>query len=302
MFKEELTNFLHYLVAEKGASQKTILSYESDLKHFFTFFTEKDALIPTLTTYVQHLSEKEFENTTISRKLSTLRHFFKFLRINGAIDYDPLKDFQNPKKSKALPKILEVEQVETLLTVIKKDASLEGKRFYAIIELAYATGLRVSELVELPLSSLRLLKGKIIQPQLLIKGKGGKERIVFLSQLAIEAIEVYLPLRGAFMDAIQSQKKWLFCSSLSQEGHLTRQYVGKNLKKYALEAGVDPDQVSPHVLRHAFATHLLRNGANLMVVQKLLGHSDISTTQLYTHLANQQVFDLVFKHHPLAKT
>ncbi|HLD96029.1 MAG TPA: tyrosine recombinase [Alphaproteobacteria bacterium] len=298
-----LIDFLQYLVAEKGVSLATLSSYESDLKDFFSFSKSSNAALKEASVdYIESLSKKSYEPSSLARRLASMRHFFKFLRSINALDEDPLEDLANPKKKKSLPKILEESQVDALLEVISKEKTPEGIRFYALIEMLYATGLRISELVSLPLSSIKILKGQVNEPHLIVTGKGNKDRLVFLNITSMQALEAYLKIRGVFMDAATTQKKWLFCSFLSESGHITRQYVGQTLKKYAGLAGLDITKISPHVLRHAFATHLLSNGANLMVIQKLLGHSDISTTQIYTHLANKDVFDLVFEHHPLANS
>ncbi|MBI1954402.1 MAG: tyrosine recombinase [Proteobacteria bacterium] len=319
--QQYLELFLEMLVSERGLSAHTLESYKSDLKDFFLFLMdrhgeersddaiqEKDgraslAMTDFISTacieaYLKILHEKNIKISTILRRFSALKQFCQFLVGENIIDYDPTKTLTLPKKDLTLPKTLEEHDIAILLENASKLITPEGIRLYAMLEVLYATGLRVSELVTL---SLPNIQGKEIANKLLICGKGNKERIVLLTPQAKEALKNYLNIRSFFVKQAGSQgEKWLFPSK-SQSGHLTRQRFGQLLKILALECHLDPEKVSPHVIRHAFATHLLKNGANLMVIQKLLGHADISTTQVYTHIVDQQLHDLIFNHHPLAK-
>jgi len=294
-----LSLFLEMLLAEKGASLKTLEAYQSDLESFFEMcplpvleISEND-----ISQYLQALSKSHFAVSTQQRKLSALRQFFKFLVREGHLEKDPTLLIEGPKKRMTLPKTLSRQDVEKLIQTAQNWEGPEGIRLLALLEILYATGLRVSELVMLPISAVREALNSD-QPILWIMGKGQKERMVILSQTAIQAMQQYLDIRFSFMGK-KKTSPWLFPST-SAEGHLTRQRFGQLLKELALKTGLDPSALSPHTLRHAFATHLLRGGADLVSVQKLLGHSDISTTQIYTHIAQEDLAELVETCHPLA--
>lgn len=291
--------FLEMLLAEKGASLKTLEAYRTDLESFFEIcplpvdeITESD-----ISQYLQTLSKSQFAVSTQQRKLSALRQFFKFLVREGHLEKDPTLLIEGPKKRMTLPKTLSRSDVEKLIQTAQSWEGPEGIRLLALLEILYATGLRVSELVMLPMSAVRETLNSD-QPILWVTGKGQKERMVILSQSAIQALGNYIEIRFSFMGK-KKESPWLFPSS-SVEGHLTRQRFGQLLKELALKAGLDPRALSPHTLRHAFATHLLRGGVDLVSVQKLLGHSDISTTQIYTHIAQEDLAELVETCHPLA--
>lgn len=214
------------------------------------------------------------------------------------ITENPTSLVEAPRYRRKLPLVLTEEDVSLLLEGAKVWEGAEGKRLYALLEILYAGGFRVSELVSLSLASAtEILRSE--KPFLLIRGKGNKDRVVPLTSAALEALRAYLTVRPAFLSKT-NESPWLFPSS-SQEGYLTRQRFGQLLKELALRVGLNPSLLSPHTVRHAFATHLLRHGANLMVVQKLLGHSDISTTQIYTHVAQDELTEMVETFHPIAK-
>ena len=294
-----LSLFLEMLLVEKGVSLKTIEAYKSDLESFFEM-----CLLPVhevsesdISQYLQSLSKSHFAVATQQRKLSALRQFFKFLVREGHLEKDPTLLIEGPKKRMVLPKMLSRTDIEKLIHAAQNWEGPEGIRLLALLEILYATGLRVSELVMLPMNAVRETLNSD-QPILWVMGKGQKERMVILSQSAIQALQNYLDIRFLFLGK-KKDVPWLFPSS-SAEGYLTRQRFGQLLKELALKADLDPSAISPHILRHAFATHLLRGGADLVSVQKLLGHSDISTTQIYTHIVQEDLAELVETCHPLA--
>lgn len=303
-----LEGFLEMMSAERGAAMNTLASYERDLTDLMAFLSSRQASLTEATTadlsaYLAHLSAQGFAASSQARRLSALRQFYKFLYSEGVRTDDPTGILDAPRKGRSLPKTMSVASVTALLAKAAEEASLEGPgqlgriRMHLLLELLYATGMRVSELVSLPAKVLRH-EGRF----LMIRGKGNKDRVVLLSRTAIEAMERYDEARKALAPKGKSDEEspWLFPSA-SKEGHLPRQVFARDLKDIAIRAGLTPSAVSPHVLRHAFASHLLQNGADLRAVQELLGHSDISTTQIYTHVLEERLQELVQMHHPLAK-
>lgn len=301
-----IETFLEMLAAERGAALNTLESYRRDLEDFAEFLGSKrvsDADQDDVSAYLSDLTARGFAASSQARRLSALRQFFKFLFAEGRRKDEPTRILSAPKKRQALPKVLSVAEVDRLIEAARFDAvqvhetpgrQLRASRLYTLLEVLYASGLRVSELVALPVRAA-LRDARLIE----IRGKGGKERLVPLSPRAQEAMRAYVALRKA-EDAF-AESPWLF-PSYSESGHFTRQAFARDLKALAVGVGLQADQVSPHVLRHAFASHLLQNGADLRVVQQLLGHADISTTQIYTHVLDERLRDLVETHHPLAKT
>ncbi|MFV0368702.1 MAG: site-specific tyrosine recombinase XerD [Hyphomicrobiaceae bacterium] len=306
-----LETFLEMMAVERGASANTLEAYRRDLGEFLDHLeqislkTVADATGTHVEVYVQALAASGFAATTRARKLSAVRQLFKFLLAEGVVDEDPTATISGPKRGRALPKTLSVAEVDRLMSTAR--ARIEGTtgrerlcalRFYCLIEVLYATGMRVSELVGLPRT---VLAGD--RRMLVIRGKGARERLVPLNAPARAGLDDYLALAetggNGLSPAITS--KWLFPSA-SAEGHLTRQRFAQDLKRLSEEAGIDPKRVSPHVLRHAFASHLLDRGADLRAVQQLLGHADISTTEIYTHVLEERLKRLVHEHHPLAQT
>ncbi|MCL6708627.1 site-specific tyrosine recombinase XerD [Pseudomonas sp. R2.Fl] len=297
--------FLEMMSAERGAAANTLAAYERDLTDLREFLTSRKAGIATvgsgeLSAYIADLAKRGFEPTSQARRLSSMRQFFKFLYAEGLRGDDPTSILDAPKKQRPLPKTLSVEEVERLLALASEEAGEPGKarlqklRLLALLELLYATGMRVSELVALPASVLSRQEGF-----LLIRGKGNKERLVPLSRPATQALTAYG--RALAEETRQGgESPWLFPAA-SKEGYLPRQVFARELKELAARAGLPSAAVSPHVLRHAFASHLLQNGADLRVVQELLGHSDISTTQIYTHVLEERLRQVVQTYHPLAK-
>lgn len=301
--------FLEMLSAERGAAANTISAYRRDLEDFRNFLHRRARLIaaaapPDISAYVAEASATGLKATSLARRLSAVRQLYKFLVAEGQVTADPTLGQAGPRKERALPKTLNVAEVDRLIETASQRAGkakglerLRAVRLHCLIEMLYATGMRVSELVSLPRD---VLAGDA--RVLTIKGKGGRERLVPLNSKARAALEHYLQLGRDPNDAVAATvaTKWLFPSK-STQGHLTRQRFGQDLKDLAAEAGLDPDRISPHVLRHAFASHLLDRGADLRSVQQLLGHADISTTEIYTHVLEERLKKLVHEHHPLAK-
>lgn len=305
-----LAAFLEMLESERGASHNTIEAYRRDVGDFLAHLSaERLGLIDIerrhVSAYLERLGSDGLSTASRARKLSALRQFSKFLVAADAIEEDPFELIRGPKKARALPKILSVAEVDRLLAEAARRAdsasgieAVRALRLLALIEVLYATGLRVSELVTLPRDVLTG-DGKVIT----IRGKGGRERLVPLTGPAIAALSRFLAAAEASGTggemSVGASRRYLF-PSRSAEGHFTRQRLGQDLKELAEATGLDPARVSPHVLRHAFASHLLDRGADLRVVQQLLGHADISTTQIYTHVLQERLKQLVFQHHPLA--
>jgi integrase/recombinase XerD len=304
--------FLDMLAAEQGAGDNTLDAYRRDLTDFSEFLAAKSqsfvgAETQSLRDYLADLDTRGFKSSSVARRLSAMRHLFRFLLNERIRRDDPAAILSGPKRGRGLPKVLSIGDVDRLLTHAKAlteeaDTSPQERlrtiRLYCLLEVLYATGLRVSELVALPLSAARSDARMIV-----VRGKGNKERLVPLNEASRRAMADYL----AAMEALKVSKKknaaaskWLF-PSFGESGHLTRQHVARELKTVAAAAGLRASQVSPHVLRHAFASHLLHNGADLRVVQTLLGHADISTTQIYTHVLEERLKSLVRDLHPLAQ-
>jgi len=293
------------LAAERGASENTRAAYRRDLLDLAKFLKAdsgtalKQASSDDLRAYFEHLAQGDSASNprTAARRLSAFRQFFRFLVSEAQRTDDPSSSLDAPKAGRRLPKTLSETEVLDLISAATERSGAEAARLICMMELLYAAGLRVSELVGLPIRALdRELRF------LTVKGKGGKERLVPIGEAARQALAIYLPLRGAFTPAgVKAEdSRWLFPSASAESGHLTRQRFGQLLKELALGAGLDPARVSPHVLRHAFATHLLDHGADLRIVQQLLGHSDITTTQIYTHVSGERMRAAVLQHHPLA--
>jgi len=293
--------FLDMIIAERNASKNTVESYKRDLGQFSTFY-KTSFLQCTTKDLDQYISTKytKIAATSIARLISSIKQFFNFLVSDGYLEASPALHLKQPKASRQIPKVLSIEQIDTLIQGSYQDTTLDGIRLTCMLEILYATGMRVSELISLPLSALTLeKKTKTLQNFLLIKGKGKKERLVPLHKGAIKSILNYLTARNVSLTN-KNQSPYLF-PSIAKSGFLTRQGFAKNLKKLAVKIGFDPLLISPHIVRHSFATHLLKNGANLFTIQNFLGHSDISTTQIYTHVSPDHITALVNIHHPLSK-
>jgi integrase/recombinase XerD len=304
--------FLDMLAAEQGAGDNTLDAYRRDLTDFSAFLTRArqtfvTADTQTLRDYLGDLDVRGFKSSSVARRLSAMRHLFRFLLSERIRTDDPAAILSGPKRGRSLPKVLSIADVDRLLAQAKQAIAMPGAspaqqlratRLYCLLEVLYATGLRVSELVSLPLSAARRDARMIV-----VRGKGNKERLVPLNDASRQAMADYLMAIDAQREAgkAAARPKWLF-PSFGESGHLTRQHFARDLKDLAAAAGLAPRLVSPHVLRHAFASHLLHNGADLRIVQTLLGHTDISTTQIYTHVVEERLKSLVRDLHPLAET
>ena len=296
--ERSLDAFLDMLTAERGAARNTIDAYRRDLEHLAAFLSTRGRSLAAATpddlkAYLASLASTGFTPRTAARRLSCLRQFYRHLFAEGRRTDDPTARLSSPRQGRPLPKVLSAAEVKALIDVAAEARGPKGLRLQALIELLYATGLRVSELVALPEAAVARDPAVLV-----IEGKGGRERLVPLSEPARRAIANYRAVRPSFLPRGR-ESRWLF-PSRGAGGHLTRQQVGLLLKELALAAGLDPTRLSPHVLRHAFASHLLEGGADLRVVQTMLGHADISTTQIYTHVAKARLKALVQTHHPLA--
>jgi integrase/recombinase XerD len=290
---------------ERNAANNTCISYKNDLDDFLAFCKKYKKTIDKVQNeeireYIIYLSKEKLDTKTIARRISALRRFFQFLFTENIISDNPALNIDLPKTSKTLPGVLNEQEVDSLIKTCYQDASPEGLRLTALLEILYASGMRVSELVTLKISDVQTKNNNNeIKSYIIVKGKGNKERLVVIHDKAIIALQEYLKNISIFTD--NKNEKWLFPSKISSEGHITRQYFGKLLKKLAIDSGVDPSKLSPHKIRHSFATHLLNHGADLRVIQELLGHKDIGTTQIYTHVSNEQLKSVVYKLHPLAR-
>jgi integrase/recombinase XerD len=296
--------FLDMMAAERGASHNTLDAYRRDLLDFENWLGRQDASAQTagrdmVRKYLSHLAAERIAASSQARRLSALRQFYGFLYAEGWRGDDPTTAIDSPRRALALPKILSQDEVSRLIKAArdKPQDVAENARLMCLLEVLYAAGLRISELVTLPLSA-----AKSREAFLHVRGKGGKERLVPLNPAARKSITCYLDVRAQFVSpAARSSERYLF-PSRGREGHLTRRRCHQLLKALAVEAGIEPNRLSPHVLRHAFATHLVEGGADLRSVQTLLGHADIATTQIYTHVASERLRATVAAAHPLSRT
>jgi integrase/recombinase XerD len=296
--------FLEMLMAERGAARLTLAAYRNDLADLAGFVAARGQALDTadpaaLHDYLAAAATRRLAPRTVARRLSAMRQFYRFLLSEGARADDPTAGLDAPRLGRPLPKILGEADVERLIAAAAAWPGEEGVRLRCLLELLYATGLRVSELITLPLAAAQR------DPRfVLVRGKGGKERLVPLSTPARQALAGYLACRAAFLPRGKPPgnkgARWLF-PSRGEAGYLTRQRCGQLLKELAAAAGLDPARLSPHVLRHAFASHLLDHGADLRSVQQMLGHADIATTQIYTHVQSERLRRLVETAHPLAQ-
>ena len=307
-------SFLDMLTTERGAAMNTRQAYWRDLADFSLYLRDTfskeivDVTTEQIKSYLEDLSNKihvkgqnkaQIATRTVARRLSALRQFYRYLVSENIRKDDPTSTIESPKQTRTLPKTLSEAEVSTLIKTAGQGGGADSVRLVCLLEMLYATGLRVSELVGLSMSAI----GEDMQ-FIMIAGKGGRERMVPISEPAQKALKSYLDVRKQFIspDDKGTQAQWLFPSRTSESGHLTRQRFAQLLKDLADAAQIDADRVSPHILRHAFATHLLSNGADLRSVQKMLGHADIATTQIYTHIIGDKAKKTVEDKHPLSKT
>ncbi len=302
--RARLAAFLDMLAAERGAARNTLDAYARDLEDYLHFIAARDgpdrAEADDIRAWLGDLAARGLKPSTAARRLSAVRQFHRFLYTEGLASSDPSAAIEGPRQGRPLPKVVTVSAVDRLLETARLSceredltpaARLKALRMRCLVEMLYATGLRVSELVALPLSAATTR-----ERFLMVRGKGGKDRLVPLNEAARAAAGAYLE---ALRQAGAAESRWLFPSD-GEAGHLTRQAFGRDLKALGAAAGLSPAALSPHVLRHAFASHLLQNGADLRVVQELLGHADIATTQIYTHILDERLKSMVRDLHPLA--
>jgi integrase/recombinase XerD len=307
--RQLISLFLDMVAAERGGAANTLNAYSRDLGDLTGYLATRKRTISSATTadlrgYLAALADRGFAASSVARRLSAIRQLYRFLLAEGHRNDDPAAIIEGPKRGRPLPKVLSVTEVDRLIAAARQAvdtqrtrglARLRALRLMCLLELLYASGLRISELIALPASAARR-----DDDMLIVRGKGGKERLVPLNGAAKSAMRDYRAALIPWSRDPASQSKWLF-ASFGEDGHLTRQHAARELKDLAVAAGLRPEQVSPHVLRHAFASHLLHNGADLRVVQTLLGHADISTTQIYAHVLDERLKSLVRDLHPLGE-
>lgn len=297
MGNEAVNRFLEMMSAERGASANTLEAYGRDVEEFLTYcggLALKEISRDDVGDFVQYLGREGRSPKTVARKLSAVREFFKFLYTEKDIKDNPAADVLTPKQEKPLPKFLSEDEIKQLIAAAKECSGPKGRQMTAMLELMYASGLRVSELVSLPENCINFDRRQVF-----VRGKGSKERVVPVAPAAIQAVFDYLEQRDCFIREGR-RSIWLFPSKSSRSGHISRDTFFKRLKELAVKAGIYPSRVTPHVLRHSFATHLLNHNADLRSVQKMLGHESINTTEIYTHILSDKLLETVQKLHPLA--
>ena len=298
-----IENFLEMLGSERAASINTIQAYRLDLEALKEFVIPKDIteiMLADCRSYIKYLQQQGYSSKSVNRKISSMKQFYQFLLSEEIIKENPTIELDLYKQSKNLPKMLEIGEIDKLFAYLEKEDTAESIRLACMLSILYSAGLRVSELVSLKLPNFEINKSGIA-PIFTVIGKGNKERVCILNEKAQYLMQRYLSIREFFLPKINNKYcVWLFPSSSSQ-GFMTRNRFGQLLKELALKAGIDPDSISPHVLRHSFASHLLSNGADLRSIQELLGHSSIATTQIYTHLENGKLRQVIDTYHPLSR-
>ncbi|MBR5154660.1 MAG: tyrosine recombinase [Alphaproteobacteria bacterium] len=291
-----ILEFLDAKAVEGGVSMNTIEAYRSDIAQFAVFLENKeflDAKVEDIEAYLEDLQLRGNSAKTISRKISCIREFYKFLISEKLITDNPTNRLRTPKIGKGLPEVLTTSEIEKIYRYTQQLRGGCGRKMGVMVRLMYSVGLRVSEMISLRDNSINFE-----QKQILIHGKGNKERVVPVSNDTIEEVKAYLEYKNSIK--LISKDNWLFPSYRSKTGHITRDAFFKNLKKIAIQAGIAPHRAHPHVLRHSFATELVNNNADLRSIQKMLGHENIITTEIYTHISVQKLVDEVNKRHPLS--
>jgi integrase/recombinase XerD len=298
-------SFLEMMAAERAASFNTLQSYKRDLEDMALYCDKGNMSFDSLKlmeieAYISYIKGKHnYSSATMARKISAIKQFYNFLFNDEIITSNPCQHLNSPKTVKSLPKALTQEQTLVLLDSAAKDRSDEGVRLHLILELMYSTGMRVTELIQSKLGDIQFAREQN-SGYMIVRGKGGKERMVVLNATCLEVLDEYIKIHYKF--ARGRSCDWLFPSFTNQGKlkYLSRQRLGQLLKDLALKAGLDPELVSPHKLRHSFATHLIQNGADVRIVQELLGHADISSTQIYTKVFSEEAEKLVMEKHPLS--
>ncbi|QJC27194.1 tyrosine recombinase XerD [Anaplasma platys] len=301
-----ISAFLEFLVSVKGVSENTSYNYRCDLQNLGAFLKRRgvrivDASSDDLRTYIRYLSKKGHKASTVARRISAIRRLYGFLHSDRLVASDPSLNLDSYKLGRSLPQSISESDIERLSAVAQQDGTGEGKRITAMVNILYSSGIRVSELVSLKFhevdAMLRARDGDV--GHIVIRGKGGRERLVLFSDIAMDSICDYLAVRKCFIARGRTESRWLFPGS-RYDSHISRQRVGQLLKLLAQNAGVDRDKISPHKFRHSFATHLLNNGSNIVFIQKMLGHVNLSTTQIYTHVAREKLKEAIEEFHPLS--
>ncbi len=302
---EFIDQFLEMMLAERGIANNSLISYKSDLLDFYKFLLknnlrEINVQTENIRELIEYLAQKGLQPRSINRKISAVKSYYEFLISEKHTDYNPCLMADLPRYQAQLPSTLSIEDIKILLLYCDQDKSIHSLRLKSMIHLLYASGLRVSELVSIKLTNILVNQiSKNIKNVFSITGKGNKERMVVINNQAITSLQDYLAIRHEFINKKYPNSNLYLFPSLSSKGHMTRQNFAILLKQASLQAGLNPDNISPHAIRHSFASHLLEGGADLRVIQELLGHADISSTQIYTHVQTKHLkraLDL----HPLA--
>jgi integrase/recombinase XerD len=320
-----LEQFVEMMVAERAIAKNTVNAYVHDVQEFNNYLSLNQIKLIQATErhirdFLQKLHIQNINPRSIARKISSLRAYYNFLLQEQIIELNPASAVDTPKYTATLPDALSIENIKQLISYTESNSTPEGIRLDAMIKLLYAGGFRVSELVSLKITDLQIeysttfkqrnKNAKLdlidynsiqIKPYFTIKGKGGRERMVIINDATIEALKKYLPLRAIFINDVNKKSHLYLFPSIASEGYMTRQNFALLLKQASLEAGLDPAKISPHILRHSFATHLLEGGADLRSIQELLGHADISTTQIYTHVQSTKLKQVLDEMHPASK-
>lgn len=303
---EFIEQFLEMMIAERGIARNSVISYQNDLLGFHKFLLQNhlsplNVQTENVRNWIEYLAKNDISPRSINRKISAIKNYYEFLISEKYTQHNPCLLVDLPKYQAALPSVLSIEEIKILLLCCNGDTSEAALRLKAMIHLLYASGLRVSELVSIKLTNILVNQlSKEIKKIFPIAGKGNKERMVVINEKTIASLQEYLIIRHKFINQKHPNSKLYLFPSSSVSGHMTRQNFAILLKQISIKAGLDPKNISPHALRHSFASHLLDGGADLRVIQELLGHTDISSTQIYTHIQTKHL-KLALENHPLNK-